>query len=363
MFEPRLEEATNNANENRLSVDPWVASSLLQKAIRRGEVEFAESAAMRLFRLRGRGLWRRFLVIAFEDVGIGSIPALVETTKLCTSADARAMHGGEEGALRHLTRLLAAAPKDRSADHLLGAAAAHPSLKEARAAFAACTLAEQHELVADEDLPVSVRAMAAWRSSGLPFGLESGLKKSDLSGLTALMSLFEGLGAPSDLVSAASQAAEGIREPIVLMAPLIWLVAANGTEPAIVDCGVPSAPIIAGVPLYAFDKHTAIGKTAIHRLATESRAVKQILLICVHESRRRNVACMAAFYADAAPVARRFDWSGSQELEALGTEADMLRAGAPRDCIATILGVIRDNLDHLNAIRSIIFSGRSNLET
>ena len=37
-----------------LNIDPWVTSSLLQKAIRRGEADLAERAAIRLFRLRAR---------------------------------------------------------------------------------------------------------------------------------------------------------------------------------------------------------------------------------------------------------------------------------------------------------------------
>ena len=60
----------------RLRIDPYVASSLLQKAIRRGDASLAERAALTLHRLRGQGIWRRFLVIAFEDVGIGySMPS------------------------------------------------------------------------------------------------------------------------------------------------------------------------------------------------------------------------------------------------------------------------------------------------
>jgi hypothetical protein len=51
-------------------------------------------------------------------------------------------------------------------------------------------------------------------------------------------------------------------------------------------------------------------------------------------------------------VSRRFDWSGSAELECLGVEADMTKVGVPGDGIAPLLTVVRDNLDHLNAIRA-----------
>jgi hypothetical protein len=38
-----------------LAIDPWVASSLLQKANRRGDADLAERAAVTLHRVRGKG--------------------------------------------------------------------------------------------------------------------------------------------------------------------------------------------------------------------------------------------------------------------------------------------------------------------
>ena len=61
-----------------LPIDPWLASSLLQKSIRRGDADMAVRAALTLFRMRPGGIWRRFMVIAFEDVGAASIDAVVK---------------------------------------------------------------------------------------------------------------------------------------------------------------------------------------------------------------------------------------------------------------------------------------------
>ena len=47
--------------------DPWVVSSLLQKSIRRGDAAIAQRAAHTLFKLKGSSIWRRLMVIAFED--------------------------------------------------------------------------------------------------------------------------------------------------------------------------------------------------------------------------------------------------------------------------------------------------------
>jgi hypothetical protein len=163
-----------------LPIDPYVASSLLQKAIRRGEADLAERAALTLHRLRGKGLWRRFLVIAFEDVGIGSVEALIKTAEACTDPDWRAELGGDERALCFIARLLADAPKDRSADHLIGAAWSHPLLEEARHVIGERSIVHRLDLLAETDLPLSVRAVAAWHASGIEWGRERRVGRGDL---------------------------------------------------------------------------------------------------------------------------------------------------------------------------------------
>jgi replication-associated recombination protein RarA len=53
-----------------LNVSAWVAMSLLQKAIRRGEERLALQAAATLLRDAPDRLWRRSGCIAFEDIGV-----------------------------------------------------------------------------------------------------------------------------------------------------------------------------------------------------------------------------------------------------------------------------------------------------
>jgi hypothetical protein len=108
------------------------------------------------------------------------------------------------------------------------------------------------------------------------------------------------------------------------------------------------------VPLYTFDKHTAIGKAAIHRLARESQAVRDAPAAFGQEYSARDAAFMAA--SCRAPAFRRLEWDGSTALEALGVENDMLGSGAPLAGIQPILSVVREIIDHLNVIRARLFS-------
>ena len=56
-----------------LKVSPWIAMSLLQKAIRRGEERLALRAAATLLHVSPERLWRRCGCIAFEDIGVADL--------------------------------------------------------------------------------------------------------------------------------------------------------------------------------------------------------------------------------------------------------------------------------------------------
>jgi hypothetical protein len=249
---------------------------------------------------------------------------------------------------------LANAPKDRSSDHLVGAAFGHPAFEEARLRIASASLGERLDFIDDFDVPLPTRAIAVWRGSAIRWPGE----RRASGDLSLLMAKFVRLGVPADLLWAVNLAAMRTREPIVVMLPLLWLSAYNGASPSIVACPVPDAPALDGVALYAFDKHTAIGKAAIHRFARESEAVRDVLAFFVEGHRAKDVAAMAAFHVEAAAVSRRLAWEGSAALEALGVEADMLRAGAPLPGVAPILAAVHENLGHLNAIRVRLFSAQ-----
>jgi hypothetical protein len=71
----------------------------------------------------------------------------------------------------------------------------------------------------------------------------------------------------------------------------------------------------------------------------------------VAPAQRHAAAYMAAFYADAAPLASKLSWDGADQLEALGTEADLLKVGVPREGIGPLLRLFRANVSHLNKLR------------
>jgi hypothetical protein len=328
-----------------IAADPWIVSSLLQKSIRRGESEIAQRAALTLFKSRGSAIWRRFMVIAFEDIGIGSIDAVTMTVVAGSHVVFRKACGGDLRVAVHLAGVLADAPKDRSADHLAGAKD-HPALAGFALAMANARITTRLSNVRDKTLDLPHRAIAAWFASGL--GVDAG--STCKGGLWELLALFRDLGVPEDLVEATGIAAGRTREPITVMVPLIWLAAAPSQQ-SVCDCPVPPLTRAGDVPLYALDEHTRLGREAIWRFARENDGVRGCLERFVPASRWRRAANVAAFYADAAPVARRLVWAQSERLEAFGIERDLLPAGVPPEGIGPLLEAVRANLGHLNELR------------
>jgi hypothetical protein len=339
-----------------LAVDPWVASSLLQKSIRRGDADLAERAATTLHRQRGNGIWRRFLVIAFEDVGVASIETLVHTAKACSDSAWRSTVGGDGVALRIVARQLASAAKDRSADYLICASRSHPAFEDARRRIKEMSIAKRLDLLADFSRPLLERAVAAWCASGIEWRDERRVGPGDL---VSVMHVFRELGVPADLTSATHFAVRRTKEPIVIMTPLLWLASSKSAPVRVVDCAVPPVTMIGEAPRYAFDKHTWVGKAAIQRLARENEAVRDVLAAFVSPTKLNDAAAMAAYYADGAPVSRRYDWKGSTELERLGVESDLRRAGVAPEGIDPLLAVVHHNLDHLNALRCQLLGRRA----
>ena len=75
--------------------DPWLASSLINKAIRRGEHEHALMAAEVLHRHRGKGIWRRLCLIAYEDIGIADLRLVQRVTQLAVDREYRQSLGSD----------------------------------------------------------------------------------------------------------------------------------------------------------------------------------------------------------------------------------------------------------------------------
>ena len=331
-----------------LIADQWVINSLLQKSIRRGEVEVAQRAALTFLAQKGSAIWRRFIVIAFEDIGASSADVVAMTVAGSTDLKWRKQSGGDAIVAFHLARLLAEAPKSRSAEHLITSSDCHPSFQQERLLVSTSSIADNLAAVTDKSNSLTHRALAAWCVLGIGWERE----KQPGTDMPALLDTFRQLGVPEELVAATGIAATKTREPITLMVPLVWLAANDGQVPTVLEAAVPRSLVLDEIPMYALDKHTRVGLEAIRKLVKYNYEIRECLKRYVAPAQRNAAAYMAAFYADAAPLASKLFWNGAEQLEALGTEADLLKVGVPPEGIEPLVRLFRKNIDQLDKIRA-----------
>jgi hypothetical protein len=341
-------DASLAANIEPLACDRWLASSVLQKSIRRDDVLNAQRAAMRLLRADRGFVWRRLLGIAFEDIGLGSIRAVLSATSLAARVKGRSVSSAAQSAILSVCSILARAPKDRSADVLLLGALNAPALEPTRRAFRALSLRGRLDVVADGSRPLPQRAVAAWLASGLEVRGEPRIGAGDLNGL---LRTYADLGAPASLVEAVGVAARRTREPVTLFQPLLWLEAIKGPT-TIVDSCLAQSALVNGIPIVALDMYTRLGQQAIHRLGRDNSLISCFVRDHLPGSRRDGALRLAVFYADGALTRPTRRWAGAAALERLGLAGEFARVNADPAIGDALIGLVRQELSHLNAIRA-----------
>jgi hypothetical protein len=335
-----------------LTCDRWLALSTMQKSIRRGDGLTAQRALRTLYHHDPSSTWRRLLIIACEDVGIGALGALVMTARRSANAKALREMGRDEAAALATAQMLAEAPKDRSADLLFAVALHDPALEITRSKCRSVSVARRLEFVADPKLSLPERALAVWHSSGVESRGERRVGPGDLD---ALMRTYAELGVPERLLEAVAVAIKKAREPFALLLPLLWLAAAGG-ESELLDSPLPPSGLIDGVPLYALDRHTRLGRQAIGRFAQENAEIAQFLTERGCRSSDDGALRMAVFYADGALTRPTLRWRHSAELTAAGVAADFHDVNVAASVGAELVRLVAAHIADLGAIRSQLLS-------
>jgi hypothetical protein len=269
-----------------------------------------------------------------------------------TNTKARCEAGGDEAAAFATAQMLAEAPKDRGADLLYAAAQHDPALEVMRACCRRVPVARRLEFVAEPTLSLPERALAAWHSSGVDPRGERRVGRGDLG---ALMRTYADLGVPDRLLEAVAVATKKIRDPLALFLPLLWLAAEDG-ETALVDVSPPPSGLIDGVPLYALDKHTRLGRQAIGRFAKQNTEIARFLSKHGCGSGSNGALRMAVFYADGALTRPTLQWRCSAELSAIGMAADFRSVHVAADVGAALVLLVSAQLGDLDAIRCRMLS-------
>ena len=325
-----------------LPCNKWLASSAMQKAIRRGDTEIAHRAAATLLLLDPVMLRRRLLVVAAEDVGLGDPVAMSQVS--AAMADNRwRRNRGEGRVMGYLVEALASAPKNRDADLVAAVVCHHPRYAETMEWIAEAETEALINTLRDPVQDLVLRAIAAMYAAGTRQGRGNNVRAR--RGCDGVWDVLFDLGAPASLVAAARFSFRRTGSALALWVTLFQIASHYRTigHPPLPD------PVWSAedIPLYAVDYHTRVGKQAVREWRAQSPVLRPYPL--------RGVQ-LGLFYTEGSVVRPQLHWEWSERLYALGTEAEMVSAGLTANDFLPIRKAVENELPTLNELRQRLVS-------
>jgi hypothetical protein len=335
-----------------LPISPWLAMSLLQKAIRRGEKAWALKAAATLLIDAPDKLWRRLAGIAAEDVGLADICTTGVMVGMMAGKRLRASLGGEWTVAAWLTEHLCCARKSRATDDLLMSVQLLPSLQGERERLA--DLSNHHlRMIMLGNNNLHNRALALLYlagTAGKPVHYLAFRRGQPDLAFDALAEL----GTPLTVLELAREGYRVSHEPLWLLMALL------AAEPAGFECGteiddaIPPQTMAGPVPGWTVDIFTREGKCAIGRFLHVTSPYTSWLQGNVERSLHRTVTASALFHIEGGLLRRRCLSTLNDDLRTIN-ERECL--GLPPELGGEVMRLLRDDLPILNAIRAQIMGG------
>jgi hypothetical protein len=296
-----------------LPCDRWVARSCFQKAIRRGEKDLAVRALANLFLHDPKAVWRHLTIVALEDVGVANLDIIrsIVTAK-------RQYGGGRTTPLlwstfADLANRMACSNHDQATCDLLlqvenGSVANEWIASESRPDFWAAILYDHKSSMHEK----GTAALSFGGFIDAPFPADP-------------YAVFEILSDHSDIaeVSALARGAWTLsRNPMALLLPIVWNVWSERLRNDIRDDALPVTHWMKGVPDYALDQFTRVGKSAIRALTLQDRELQSNLRDAgIPREQWTTVVGDLLFLIEGGPCVRRTIW---EEAEALRRPARWL---------------------------------------
>jgi hypothetical protein len=334
-----------------LTISPWVAMSLLQKATRRGCKDLALQAAATLLHGSPERLWRRLGCIAFEDIGIGDLDTVTLVTAALVGKRFREALGGEWPTASFLVTRMADATKCRASDDLLLVAENHPNFEDTRLTFV-CRSTDDLTCIAVGSDPLPIRALAAWYAIGTDRRPSPGLS-SRQGEAEAVFNALRQTQIPGAVVEIAH---EGFRKTSEVLCPfvaLLWLLRENQTA-TVENDELPAEVMIGGVPGWAYDVYSREGRAALANfieIRTETAR-----WVRTHIPPRQRVPFLGGivFRLEGGCVRSRLRWKTGDELRRM---VDFECNGPHCRDATEILTLMRRDIPVLNGVRSELNGG------
>jgi hypothetical protein len=159
------------------------------------------------------------------------------------------------------------------------------------------------------------------------------------------------MGIPALLSAVLQDATRSSRFPLSAVLPLVWLEARKHEPTRIVRNDLGPTRAVEGIPLYAIDKHTAMGSRALAKFSRQIPAVSRFLAAHGEISRLLEALGLAVFHAEGGRLRDQLLWQRTEELAMLEREADAATVKLEPAVLLELMQIVRDHLDELNDIR------------
>lgn len=322
----------------------WLASSLLQKAIRRGLTSYARSSAYALLSLAPDRLWRRLICIAFEDIGAASMDTVATAVVAGDGKAFRRSLGGDWTVASTLVAMMAASPKCRAADDLLMGVERRPGLQKARRDFVRYSTTDLLS-VATSDTLIHERALALWFAVGTNQWNTRYLQPRSGEPRRAFDQL-RAEGFPADAITLSEV---GFRRTGLALCPLLSLLCPlrQSQDIAHGDDEFPRETMLDGVPAWAHDAYVRSGKAAFRLFLDGCSSTAQWFRENVPPRGRVPLLGDLIFIAEGGLLRSRLQWNHGRTLRrAYETECLGLHD------VDVILDLVRADLPQLHEARS-----------
>jgi hypothetical protein len=337
-----------------LPISPWIAMSLLQKAVRRGETARAIAAAATLLIDAPDKLWRRLAGIAAEDVGLADICATGAMVGMMSGKRMRASLGGEWTTAAWLTQRLCEARTSRATDDLLMTVQLLRGFQGERERLGDLSNHHLRVILLGTD-SLHVRALALLYLAGTAGKPVDHL--ASRQGEPALaFDVLDELGTPLTVLELAREGYRVSREPLWLLMGLLAAEPAGFEWEAEVDDDLPPEAMTGPVPGWAVDSFTREGKVAISRFLHGTSPFTLWLQAHVERPQQRTVTARALFHIEGGLLRKRCMSALNDDLRTTN-EGDCL--GLPSALAGDALRLLRDDLPRLDAIRAKIMEGQT----
>jgi hypothetical protein len=344
-----LERLSATPEPQPLEISPWIAQSLLQKSIRRGEVGLALRAAASLLRDDPDKLWKRLSVAVFEDIGLGSLD-LIAPVLIGTSAKGiRQKFGGDWLVASALVERMAAARKCRASDDLLMTVISHPAYDGDRLGLTYRTHRELMAIVAgDGDL--ITRAIALFYLTGTDRCPIPTMRTRNGSYPYAL-EMMEQKGFPFCVLEIVRRGISRMREPLPIFVALLSRDVPrrqDGFQPTDKDDDISPTTMIGEVPGWCIDWYTRPGRAAIKSFLRKSTPTSRWIERHIALRDRAEVLGGLVFRVEGGLLRRRLQWPTGQYLrKVMENEA----VGFSITDATEVLELLRNDLPLLNKER------------